>query len=212
MMGKRKALSLSMFMWNERANIPHVIKGDVVMKQETIEDTYGRAFGEALEVYNKDKIASRKIESYYEHVKKNQNIVTQRELLVEIGDVHSKKAKEMLSEWYGGFEERNPNLIVSMAVIHTGESVPVMVVSFIPVADGYKRGLTKQISLDRALDQQGVRAYSGRVFVDWRQGEIDELLRVIESHGFKRGNESRGKSELMRGGMGRSIGMGRFNR
>ena len=72
--------------------------------------------------------------------------------------------------WSGSrISKRNPNLKVYNAVIHNDEASPHMHLNFVPVASGYKRGLEKQVSFDRAIMQQDVTLDKMRPFDDWRK-------------------------------------------
>ncbi len=60
-------------------------------------------------------------------------------------------AKECLLEYIEGFEDRNPGLELIGAYIHMDEASPHMHFDYIPVAEGYKNGVQKRNSLDRAM-------------------------------------------------------------
>ena len=60
-------------------------------------------------------------------------------------------AKECLLEYSEGFEDRNPGLKLIGAYIHMDEASPHMHFDYIPVAEGYKNGVQKRNSLDRAM-------------------------------------------------------------
>lgn len=60
-------------------------------------------------------------------------------------------AKECLLEYIEGFEDRNPGLELIGAYIHMDEASPHMHFDYIPVAEGYKTGVQKRNSLDRAM-------------------------------------------------------------
>ena len=54
-----------------------------------------------------------------------------------------------------GFEERNPNLKLIGAYIHMDEASPHLHLDYVPVANGYSRGLETRNSLDKAMKQMG---------------------------------------------------------
>ncbi|WP_283751267.1 plasmid recombination protein, partial [Bacillus cereus] len=130
--------------------------------QKDIKELYREEFGEALEKYNaKQKRNDRKIDDYYKHIERGKKTALQQEMIIQVGDMNDfnyradyENANEILSEWFKGFEERNPNLKVYNAVIHNDEKTPHMHLNFVPVASGYKRGLEKQVAFDRAIMQQ----------------------------------------------------------
>ncbi|MGR5980836.1 plasmid recombination protein [Bacillus cereus] len=162
--------------------------------QKDIKELYQEEFGEVLEKYNaKQKRNDRKIDDYYKHIQSSKKTSLQQEMIVQIGDMKDfnyradyEKANEILLEWFKDFEKRNPNLKVYNAVIHNDEASPHMHVNFVPVASGYKRGLEKQVSFDRAIMQQDVTLDKTRPFDDWREKEVQLLEKILQEHGIER--------------------------
>ena len=66
-----------------------------------------------------------------------------------------ERAKEALVKYVEGFEERNPNLKLIGAYIHMDEASPHLHLDYVPVANGYSRGLETRNSLDKAMKQMG---------------------------------------------------------
>lgn len=158
---------------------------------------YQEIFGDAVEQYNaKQKRNDRKIKDYYSKVLKDKKLEPQREFIVQIGDKedYEKKedwdtANEILENYVEKFEERNPNLKIYNAVIHNDESTPHLHLNVIPVAEGYKRGLHKQPSFDKALKQQGIeydKNDSRSLFRNLRNKEINFLETELLDHGIQR--------------------------
>ncbi|MBL1992446.1 plasmid recombination protein, partial [Klebsiella pneumoniae] len=143
-------------------------------------ELYQEEFGEVLENYNaKQKRNDRKIDDYYKHIQFGKKTALQQEMIIQVGDLNNfisnadyEKANEILLEWFKDFEKRNPNLKVYNAVIHNDEASPHMHLNFVPVASGYKRGLEKQVSFDRAITQQDPTLDKTRPFDDWREKEV----------------------------------------
>lgn len=162
--------------------------------QEDIRDLYEREFGEALKKYNaKQKRKDRKIDDYYKHIQSSKKTSTQQEIIVQVGDKDDfdnpdnwELANEVLEEWFQGFEERNPNLKVYNAVIHNDEASPHLHINFVPVASGYKRGLEKQVSFDRAIKQQDPSLDNARPFKGWREKEVAVLEKLMNERGIER--------------------------
>lgn len=167
---------------------------NIYFVQKDIKDFYEKEFGEALEKYNaKQKRSDRKIDNYYKHIQKSRKHVTQHEMILQIGDrddfsnkENKNLANEVLTEWYEDFEKRNPNIKVYNAVIHNDEASPHMHLNFVPVADGYKRGLEKQVSFDRALLQQDKTLTNERPFEQWREKEVLLLEKKLLERGIDR--------------------------
>ena len=213
-MSGKKSFSISMRKEKKKTNIPHNNREmdekewrrndhidrertdqNVVLKKDDIEDLYAREFGESLEKYNaKQKRKDRKIDSYYEHVKNGKKTQVQQEMIVQIGimddiqagDLDPEEARDIILEWYEGFEERNPNLKVYNAVIHMDEATPHLHLNFVPVASGYKRGLEKQVSFDRAILQQDDTLDKERPYKEWRDNEVDLITDIMKKRGYGR--------------------------
>lgn len=162
--------------------------------QKDIKELYREEFGEALEKYNaKQKRNDRKIDDYYKHIERGKKTALQQEMIIQVGDMNDfnsradyENANEILSEWFKGFEERNPNLKVYNAVIHNDEKSPHMHLNFVPVASGYKRGLEKQVAFDRAIMQQDPTLDKVRPFDDWREKEVKLLEGMLKERGIER--------------------------
>lgn len=162
--------------------------------QKDIKELYREEFGEALEKYNaKQKRNDRKIDDYYKHIERGKKTALQQEMIIQVGDMNDfnyradyENANEILSEWFKGFEERNPNLKVYNAVIHNDEKSPHMHLNFVPVASGYKRGLEKQVAFDRAITQQDPTLDKVRPFDDWREKEVKLLEEMLKERGIER--------------------------
>jgi hypothetical protein len=162
--------------------------------QKDLKELYQEAFGEVLENYNaKQKRNDRKIDDYYKHIQSGKKTALQQEMIIQVGDLNNfisdadyEKANEILLEWFKDFEKRNPNLKVYNAVIHNDEASPHMHLNFVPVASGYKRGLEKQVSFDRAITQQDSTLDKTRPFDDWREKEVKILEEMLKERGIER--------------------------
>lgn len=176
---------------------------NIYIKQEKIEDAYDKLFGEALQKYNaKQKRNDRKINNYLQKVKKDGNLDVQREFIVQIGDMeifnksdlasaegaeqNRKLFGELLTDYVEKFQDRNPNLYVYNAVIHMDEASPHLHLNVIPVAEGYKRGLEVQPSFSRAMKNQGFESTGKHQYIDFRNGEVKELEKLLNSVGGER--------------------------
>jgi hypothetical protein len=183
---------------------------NIYLVQEDLKELYEREFSEPLQKYNdKQKRNDRKIDSYYDHIKNGKKTALQQEIIVQVGDKDDTEIdSEFLEKWFENFQERNPNLKVYNAVIHNDEATPHLHVNFVPVASGYKRGLEKQVSFDRAIKQQDETLDKQRPFEDWRDKEVavlEELLlergherKLVGTNDFKDVNEYKEKMDLER--------------
>ena len=137
---------------------------NITLVDKDIKEAYREIFGEALDKYNaKQKRADRKIEDYCDHIKKSKN--GEKLFYEDVVQWGSKddfqnpqtreRAKEALVKYVEGFEERNPNLKLIGAYIHMDEASPHLHLDYVPVANGYSRGLETKNSLDKAMKQMG---------------------------------------------------------
>lgn len=163
---------------------------------ENIKKVYHELFDEALERYNsKQTRADRKIENYYEKIRNSKQEKPFHELILQIGDKENMSAesengelaRQILDEYYRGFQERNPQLKVFSAHLHMDEATPHLHIDFVPFTTGSKRGLETRVSLKQALAAQG---FKGRTRGDtewnqWVSAEKSALAFVMERHGIE---------------------------
>ncbi|MDA2616277.1 plasmid recombination protein, partial [Bacillus cereus] len=103
---------------------------NIYFVQRDIRDVYQEVFGEAIEAYNaKQSRKDRKIEDYYEKIRKDSKTHEQRELIVAIGEgkdgeEYRPLKKAALVQYAEEFQERNPNLAVYNMVLHDDEANP----------------------------------------------------------------------------------------
>ncbi|WP_417078744.1 plasmid recombination protein [Hominenteromicrobium sp.] len=163
---------------------------------EPIKEIYHELFDEALKRYNeKQTRADRRIENYYEKIRNSKQEKPFHELILQIGDkenmsVESENgqlARQILDEYYRGFQERNPNLKVFSAHLHMDEATPHLHIDFVPFTTGSKRGLDTRVSLKQALAAQGFKSGT-RGDTEWNQwvsAEKSALAFVMERHGIE---------------------------
>ena len=163
---------------------------------ENIKKVYHELFDKALERYNsKQTRADRRIENYYEKIRNSKQEKPFHELILQIGDKENMSAesengalaREILDEYYRGFQERNPQLKVFSAHLHMDEATPHLHIDFVPFTTGSKRGLDTRISLKQALAAQGFKGGT-RGDTEWNQWvsvEKSALAFVMEQHGIE---------------------------
>ncbi len=163
---------------------------------ENIKKVYHELFDDALKRYNeKQTRADRKIENYYEKIKNSKQEKPFHELILQIGDKENMSAesengqlaRQILDEYYRGFQERNPNLKVFSAHLHMDEATPHLHIDFVPFITGSKRGLDTRVSLKQALAAQGFKGGT-RGDTEWNQWvstEKSALAFVMERHGIE---------------------------
>ena len=143
---------------------------------ENIKTVYHELFDEALERYNaKQTRSDRKIKDYYEKIRSSKQEKPFREIILQVGGKgnmnadteNGELAKQVLDEYYQGFQERNPQLRVFSAHLHMDEATPHLHIDFVPFTTGSKRGLDTRVSLKQALATQGFKGGQS-----WRYGVV----------------------------------------
>ena len=160
-----------------------------------VKAVYHQEFDAALKDYNeRQKRPERKIADYFDHVaNKEQDMAV--EIIIQLGDREYWKEhsldrsfmkyiyEDMLTE----LKDLFPNFIVANAVVHLDEDSPHMHVVGVPVAYGYTRGLSKQVSKRwvftpetlSTLLQGKLRAYANRMVDIWFREEIKEKAKGL---------------------------------
>ena len=182
---------------------------NVTLVDIPIKQAYDELFGEALAAYNaKQRRADRKIASYYEHVK---GLKTGEKLFYEdvvqwgskddfTNEKTRQTAKKCLIEYVKGFQERNPNIKLIGAYIHMDEASPHLHLDYIPVATGYKRGLSVRNSFSRALHEMGFEqdpeTRKDNAAVQWKKHERAVFGDICAAHGLEVEEERASRGSL----------------
>ncbi|HDW3058178.1 TPA: plasmid recombination protein [Bacillus cereus] len=187
---------------NNRENIygnpgidPARLHENIYFVQKDIRSVYKDVFQEAVDKYNeKQKRNDRKINDYYDKIKKDTKTHEQRELVVAIGEgkddsKYREAKKEALKQYAEAFQERNPNLAVYNMVLHDDEANPHLHINYVPNFES-SRGLTRRVGMDRALQQQGIQGKGTELIANWRQLETAyiESLAKEQIPNFERAN------------------------
>ena len=178
---------------------------------QDVKKVYKEQFDDAVREYNKKQTRDdRKIDNYFEKTaKSNKDMAV--ELIFQIGDKEfwdknpdkRRKMDAAFKEMLNLLQKEAPNLVVANAVIHYDEASPHMHVVAVPVADGFKKGMSKQVSkrkvctkefLENVL-QGRIREYAeGRSFI-WigeflkgkKKGRNNDL--AVKEYKVKKENE-----------------------
>ena len=129
---------------------------------DDVKTVYHKEFDEALEEYNKKQTRpDRRIEDYFEHVAgKEQDMAV--EIIIQIGDREFWKQYDDMKSYIklsyeiilGELIKRLPGFVVANTVVHLDEDSPHMHIVGVPVADGYKKGLSKQVSKRKVFTKE----------------------------------------------------------
>lgn len=139
---------------------------------QDVKKVYKEQFDEAVREYNKKQTRDdRKIDDYFEKTaKSNKDMAV--ELIFQIGDKafwdkNPDKRRKMdvaFKEMLNMLQKEAPNLVVSNAVIHYDEASPHMHVVAVPVANGFKKGMSKQVSKRKVCTKEFLeKVLQGRI-------------------------------------------------
>lgn len=163
---------------------------------ENIRDVYHKLFDAAQEEYNaRQTRADRCIKDYYEKIRSGKQEKPFHELIMQIGDMktmsatgeYAELARDILDEYFRGFQERNPNLYVFSSHVHMDEATPHIHIDFVPFITGSKRGLETRVSLKQALAAQGFHGGTrgNTEWNQWVQSEKEALAEIAARHGIE---------------------------
>lgn len=172
-------------------------KYNIQIFKRDIKDVYHELFDDALNAYNaKQKRKDRKIDDYYKHVQKSKNLDLQREFIVAVGNKadweklsfeEKQEVGEALARYVRDFNERHDNMTIYNAIVHLDESgAPHAHFNVIPIASGYKNGLSVQPSFRKALEQEGFGPSGREQFKAFRDAEIRRLHEFVHEIGIDR--------------------------
>lgn len=160
---------------------------------DRIQTVYHQLFDDALKRYNEKQTRSdRRIPNYYEKIRSGNQEKPFHEVILQIGNKEDMSAtgeyaelsRQVLDEYYQGFQERNPNLRVFSAHLHMDEATPHIHIDFVPFTTGSKRGLDTRVSLKQALAAQGFKGGTrgATEWAQWVQSEKEQLAAVMERY------------------------------
>ena len=132
-----------------------------------IKNIYKNEFEEArIEYNNRQPRDNRKIENYLNHVSEKTNRDIACEFIIELGNkpywaTQSFEEKQKMVEVYKkqikDLEELVPEFKIGVAVVHLDENSPHMHIVGVPVKDGFKNGMKKQVAKSQIFTKEKLR-------------------------------------------------------
>ena len=159
-----------------------------IWADEKHSQAYKRIFGQALEEYNnRQKRADRKIKDYYRHICKDEKKHPVYEMIVQVGGMNDniplETHKAILREFYNAFCEKNSSFECIGAYLHLDEATPHLHLDYIPVATGYKNGMSKQNGLVKALGQMGYTKEGKQTAqIQWEHAMNETLEKICNKY------------------------------
>ena len=169
---------------NSSLSANNIIICDIPVRQ-----AYEEIFRQAVQEYNDQQTRKdRKIDCYYDKIKKDKRKHPVYECIVQIGDRNdtgnnAELEKQALTKYAEMWAERNPNLHLIGAYIHCDEPDGTVHLhcDYIPVAE-CSRGMSIQNSLDKALRQQGLQSINinQTAQMAWQTQERNALMSICQ--------------------------------
>ena len=151
-------------------NSPNYSKEDIVVLRgspnsilESVKEIYYSEFNDALDAYNQNKRPDRQIKDYLQHVSTSRGDVA-AEIIIQVGDkdfwsnidIDRDKLTQVFDAQISSLERELPSFRIASAVIHYDESSPHVHIIGIPIADGYTKGLSKQVAKTKVFTQNSL--------------------------------------------------------
>lgn len=169
------------------SNVDHSRTPDnITIIKEDIQDAYHRLFDESVNNYNENqKRTDRKIKNYFDKIYRSKKEKPFYEFIVQVGNQNDqpdqKKCEAILEDFHKMMQKDYPNMAIFNSVIHVDESTPHLHLDFIPVGEGYKKGLEKRVSMQKALQNLGFSNYA-----DFRNELMQKFEEIAKKHEIER--------------------------
>lgn len=169
------------------SNVDHSRTPDnITLVKEDIQDAYHRLFDESVKNYNDlQKRNDRKIKNYFDKIYRSKKEKPFYEFIVQVGNQtdqpDQKKCVDVLEEFNQMLQTDYPNMKIFNSVIHVDESTPHLHLDFIPIGEGYKKGLEKRVSMQKALQNLGFSNYA-----DFRNELMQKFEIIAKKHEIER--------------------------
>ena len=138
-----------------------------------VQNLYQKEFLQAqLEYDNKQTRADRKIGDYLNHISKDSKHDLACELIIELGDMdfwndktmdYKKQMTEVYKDQIYKLMAVVPDFKVANAIVHYDETSPHMHLVGIPVKDGYKNGMKKQVAKSKIFTKESLKTLQDKM-------------------------------------------------
>lgn len=170
-----------------------------IWKHETVTQAYERLFGDAVAEYNaRQQRPERRIRNYLAEVQKDAKKHDCYEIIVGVygSECSDQLGKTILKAYVDSWKQRNPQLEMIGAYYHADEQgrAPHVHIDYIPVSSSYKKGLSVQTGLNRALSDMGY-AKKGKMTpqIQWERAENAALEHYCTVAGLEVSHPQAGK-------------------
>lgn len=169
------------------SNVDHSRTPDnITLVREDIQDAYHRLFNDSVTKYNESqKRNDRKIKNYFDKIYRSKKEKPFYEFIAQVGNQgdqpDQKKCVEILEDFHKMMQKDYPNMAIFNSVIHVDESTPHLHLDFIPIGEGYKKGLEKRVSMQKTLQNLGFSNYA-----DFRNELMQKFEIIAKNHDIER--------------------------
>mgnify|MGYP002674508380 FL=1 len=159
---------------------------NITLVHEDLQKVYHELFDESVIKYNDtQKRNDRKIKNYFDKIYRSKKEKPFYEFIIQIGNQNEqpseKKCEAILKEFNDMLIKDYPSLRVFNSVIHMDESTPHLHIDFVPVGDGYKKGMEKRASFKRVLKNLGLSD-----FREFQNALFFKLEEISKRHNIER--------------------------
>lgn len=159
---------------------------NITLVHEDLMKVYHELFDESVIKYNDtQKRNDRKIKNYFDKIYRSKKEKPFYEFIIQIGNQNDqpseKKCEAILKEFNDMLIRDYPSLRVFNSVIHMDESTPHLHIDFVPVGDGYKKGMEKRASFKRVLKNLGLSD-----FREFQNALFFKLEQISKKHNIER--------------------------
>lgn len=159
---------------------------NIILVKEDLQKVYHELFDESVIKYNDtQKRNDRKIKNYFDKIYRSKKEKPFYEFIIQVGNQNDQpsetKCKAILKEFNDMLIKDYPSLRVFNSVIHMDESTPHLHIDFVPVGDGYKKGMEKRASFKRVLKNLGLSD-----FREFQNALFFKLEQISKQHNIER--------------------------
>lgn len=159
---------------------------NITLVKEDLQKVYHELFDESVIKYNDtQKRNDRKIKNYFDKIYRSKKEKPFYEFIIQVGNQNDQpsetKCKAILKEFNDMLIKDYPSLRVFNSIIHMDESTPHLHIDFVPVGDGYKKGMEKRASFKRVLKNLGLSD-----FREFQNALFFKLEQISKQHNIER--------------------------
>ena len=149
-----------------------IIKGSSSIVDD-VKDLYKREFEKARLEYNEKQVREdRKINDYFTHISNNSKNDLACEVIIELGDKkywdtkdddYKRRMTNVYQKQVEDLENTVPSFKVTSAIIHYDETSPHMHIVGVPIREGNKNGMSKQVGKTAIFTKESLKVIQDKM-------------------------------------------------